>query len=273
LGVSQELHRARDVGQRSLFDLQPDMGVAAGPSLALPNVEPLPEKQRLADEKELLGTYVSSHPLDVLAHYVDKRLTPLSELDTSLEGQAVTVAGVLASLHTITTKKGDAMAFAQLEDLSGSKELVIFPRTYDSSRNALQDDAVVLVEAKVDVRDEEVKLIADAIEPYRLPADARRRQAAGARQVSHLLVEVELDDDDQEAARLVERLLEMLVVPGGDAEPSAANAVPFRFCLRAPQGQVELAFPELSTIYSPQLAGDVRQLAAAKHVAVRWAQS
>ncbi len=275
LGVSQELHRAKDVGQRSLFDLQPDMGVAASPSLGLPNVEPLPEKRRLADEKELLGTYVSSHPLDVLANYVDKRLTPLSELDASLEGQTVTVAGVLASLRTITTKKGDAMAFAQLEDLSGAREVVIFPRTYDLSREALLDDTLVLVEAKVQMRDEEVKLIAEGIDPYRLPADARRRQAGATRQVSALLVEVELEDDDQAAARLVERLLEMLVATEGSPRPKAgaADAVPFRFRLNAPQGRVELAFPELFTVYSPQLAGDVRQLAPSSHVAVRWAPS
>jgi hypothetical protein len=86
---------------------------------------------------------------------------------------------------------------------------------------------------------------------------------------------VELEDDDQEAARLVERLLEMLVAPDGSLRPGAGatDAVPFRFRLNAPQGRVELAFPELFTVYSPQLAGDVRQLAPSSQVAVRWAPS
>ncbi|MBC7237760.1 MAG: DNA polymerase III subunit alpha, partial [Chloroflexi bacterium] len=273
MGISQDLHRARDVGQRSLFELQPElMGNGVGATFSLPEVEPMTEKQRLADEKELLGTYVSAHPLEVLSVYVDDRLTPLSEIDATLDGQTVQVAGLLTSVRTITTKKGDLMAFAQFEDLSGVMEMVIFPRTYDLARAMLTEDNVVLVEAKVDAKrsnaasssaEEPPQLIAEAIELYRLPQNARRRRTGGASKVTRLCVEITLDGDDERSAQLVDDLFELLLDPKG--------TVPFSFRLQAPGGQVELAFPDRATAYSPQLESRLREVARTAQVALRWA--
>jgi len=166
VAVSQEQHRAQEVGQRSLFDLNPTfLGSTPSAKLTLASdAPPLSEKKCLADEKELLGTYMSRHPLDILSKYIDERLTAVSQIDATLEGAQVRVAGIVNSVRAIATKKGDMMAFAQFEDLSAPIELVIFPRTYEESKALLEGDSVLLVQGKVDMRYDKPKLVADAIE-------------------------------------------------------------------------------------------------------------
>jgi DNA polymerase-3 subunit alpha len=264
VAVSQEVHRAREIGQFSLFDANPEaMGQAGGTSLVLATDVPrLSEKACLTDEKELLGTFMSSHPLDLLSRYVDERLVPVAELDISRKDEQVQVAGVLSSLRTITTKKGDPMVFAQLEDLSGSLELVIFPRTFEETCGNLTDDALLLIEARVDVREDEVKLIAERIEPYRLPKDARRRQV-GQRLARHIRFEITLDHDERRIRETVDRVLNVLSENRGD--------VPFSFSLGNRRGRVEVTFPNLKTAYSPQLEEQIGSLLGQNRMIVDWA--
>ena len=140
IAASQEVHRAKEIGQRSLFELAgPYMATPQTGGFRLPAVAALGEKKRLADEKELLGVYVSSHPLDVLSQYEDERTVPLSNIDAEMAGQTITVAGIIAASRTIATKKGDNMAFAQLEDLSGTMEMVLFPRLYEETKGLLEE--------------------------------------------------------------------------------------------------------------------------------------
>lgn len=264
VAVSLELHRARDVGQRSLFEVglgagQPGLGT----KLTLPRDVPrLAEKACLADERELLGTYMSTHPLDLLSRFVDERLTTISDLDPERQGETVTLAGMVNAARTINTKKGDLMAFAQLEDLSGSAELVIFPRTYDECRDQLGQDGILQVTAKVDVRDDEVKLIAEAIEPYRLPAGARRRQA-GRHTASHLWLDISLDHDASQVTRTLDEILELLAANRGD--------VPLSLRLRDPRGRVDMDFPEVRAAVTPQLEQQLARLIGQEHLRVDWA--
>jgi len=262
--ISQEFHRAREIGQRSLFDLNPDLlGDVGGARFALPaDVPPLAEKARLAAEKELLGVYMSAHPLDVLSQYVDDRLTPLGNIDEEMKGQEVQVAGVLESVREIITKSNEPMAFAQLEDLSGAMELVIFPRTYQEVKEQLVDDTLLYVRAKVDVRDGSPKLIVNVLEPYKLPKGARRRRP-GTRRVEHLLVEIPLDEDARRATEVVERVFALLAENKGD--------VPFSFRLKDRRGQIQMSFPNLTTRYTPQLERELDSLLGPGHLWVHWA--
>ena len=265
MAESQQLHRAKEIGQRSLFDISPNaMAEVGGAALAPPRDVPrLPDKVRLADERELMGVYMSTHPLDMLTRFVDERLTSIGELTTAMEGEQVQVAGVINALRTIVTKKGDTMAFAQLEDLTGSAELVIFPRRYDEHRDLLSEDALIHVHAKVDVRDDQVKLIAEGIEPYRLPKAAPRRQSAH-RQAKHLRVEIPLEPDGNATTQVVERVFGILTENRGET--------PFSLRLVNGRGRVEVAFPEMSTAYTPQLAQQVAALVGGQnHVHVEWA--
>ncbi|MHB0857718.1 MAG: DNA polymerase III subunit alpha [Anaerolineae bacterium] len=260
VAVSAEVHKARDVGQRSLFDLSPDlMAQGAGAAFSLPrDVMPLAEKARLADERELLGTHVSASPLDALAKVADERLTLLSQIEPVMAGEQLQVAGAISTVRVIATKKGDNMAFVQLEDLSGSTEVVVFPRLYETSKELLVDGSLVMVQARVDVRDEVAKLIGESIDPYRPPARARK-QPNTPRRAASLQVDIPLRDE-RIGTEIVQRVYRLLADHRGD--------VPFCFRLHDSQGLVEVAFPDLETSYTPQLARQVAELVGEGHV--RW---
>ena len=263
IAVSQEAHRAEEIGQRSLFELGAGLGGAAGITFHLPtDVPPLPERKRLSDERELLGVYMSTHPLDVLSQYRDDRLTPLAEIEPEMEGQMLQVAGVINSLREIGTKKGEHMAFAQLEDLSAGVELVVFPRVYEEAKSLLTSDGVLLVQAKVDVRDETAKLIAESIELYRVPQTATKRQPS-RRQAKRLRVEIPLSDQGDQALRVVTQVFDLLAARQGD--------IPFCFCLQDGRGQVEIEFPQLATMYDGQLEQELAKLLGGQRWTVDWA--
>jgi len=263
LAISQQVHRSREIGQRSLFDLGSSIGQVGDAKFALPkDAPPLVEKKLLADEKELLGIYMSAHPLDMLSQYIDDRLIVLSDIDSSMENEQVQVAGVVNSVRTIATKKGDSMAFAQLEDLSGSMELVVFPRAYEEAKGLLTEDVLLFVRGRVDVRDERTKLITEAIEPYKLPQNAKKRQG-GRKKAAHLFVDIPLTADEREAMDIVARVFYVLTESRGDT--------PFSFCLRDGRGRVEMTFPNLATSYSTQVEQQLTTLVGRDHFSVEWA--
>ena len=263
IAISTEVHRAKDVGQRTLFELAPSaLGPYTGVRFALPqDVPPLSARECQADEKELLGTYLSSHPLAILSHYVDERLRPLGEIDPTIANEVVEVAGMVSGLRVITTKKGELMAFAQVEDLTGTLEVVIFPRVYETCRELLADGSIKHIRAKVDVRDDQPKLVAEAIMPYQPPQNGKR--PAPGREAKRLLVEIPLDHDEAKVAELAERTLQILCEHKGN--------VPFEFCLKSRLGSVEMSFPEMATQYSPQLEQQITSLLGQGHLRIEWA--
>jgi DNA polymerase-3 subunit alpha len=118
----------------------------------------------LAYEREMLGLYVSDHPLfgveHVIAAHVD---TPISGIIDKDDGSSVVVGGLLSSVTRKVTKQGNAWAAVQLEDLEGSVEVMFFPATYQLAAVHLVEDAVVLIRGRVDKRDDTPKLIASDI--------------------------------------------------------------------------------------------------------------
>jgi DNA polymerase-3 subunit alpha len=263
IAISSEGHRAKDVGQRSLFELAPaTMGADTGGRFTLPaDVPPLPAKQRQADEKELLGAYLSSHPLAALSQYLDERLTPIAAIDVSTQHEQVDVVGIVDGVRLITTKKGEPMAIAQLEDLSGAVELVIFPRVYEACRELLSDGTVKLVRARVDLRDDQPQLIAESVATYHPPANAKRRGAARA--AKRLLLDLSLDRDAGQITALVEQVLSILREHRGD--------VPFCVRLKGSRGSVEMTFPDMATQYTPRLEQQITSLLGRGRLNVEWA--
>jgi DNA polymerase-3 subunit alpha len=157
----------RDSGQGNLFDLMAAPAEDDGPtdlSMA-PKAAPVPDyppSEKLRLEKDLVGFYLSDHPL--------KQLTPSSRLLApiglgSLEEQPdkakVSAITMITELRQVTTRKGDRMAILQLEDLTGSCEAVVFPKSYARLADHLMAEARLLVWAGVDRRDERVQLIID----------------------------------------------------------------------------------------------------------------
>jgi len=172
IGASAQVHSARDVGQFSLFDAMPGVmkTIIAPPSF----VPPIPERQLLEWEKELLGTYLSRHPLaqqekELLQQ--DLVNTTVDRLATEPLGQQLALVGMIRRVRRITTKKGDTMAFVTLEGSGGTVDVIVFPRTYERFKNKLVVESVIVVSGKLDNRQdrEEHSLLADWFkEPHEL---------------------------------------------------------------------------------------------------------
>ncbi|QIA26401.1 DNA polymerase III subunit alpha [Thermaerobacter sp. PB12/4term] len=182
---AQRWQKERETGQVSLLDLTAVLvgaggrggggGTGSGGAAAgdlevteLPPVDEWPPNRKLAMEKEVLGLYLSGHPL---AHYqreLARRVTATTrQLADREDGARVQVGGLVQGIRRITTRGGDFMAFVQLEDLEGTVEVVVFPRTYADAAEALQEDAVIIARGRVDRREEEEppKVVAEEIWP------------------------------------------------------------------------------------------------------------
>ncbi len=132
-----------------------------------PNGDEWDKKMKLAFEKEMLGIYVSDHPLRGIAQQVrDAADYSLGELDEIKDGAIGWFAGILASVDRKPTKKGTMMAVTKLEDLDGQIEAVMFPQVYDKFRDIVVEDAVVRVKAKVENSDRGMKLMVQLVEPF-----------------------------------------------------------------------------------------------------------
>jgi DNA polymerase-3 subunit alpha len=124
--------------------------------------------QLLRMEKELLGLYISAHPLERLRESLEGQTdTHLADIAEMHEGEAVKVGGLLSDCKRVVTKRGDAMLLAAIEDLTGCIPLVVFPKAYERCAPFLNDDEAVVVKGKLnrDFRTEELNIVADAVEP------------------------------------------------------------------------------------------------------------
>ncbi|MCU0312299.1 MAG: DNA polymerase III subunit alpha [Acidimicrobiales bacterium] len=155
-------------GQFDLFsavDPEPGDGPAAN-RYVIPD-EDFDKRQRLAFEREMLGLYVSDHPLMGAEASLRRRTeVTLDELEEVEEGSIRLVGGLVTNLQRKWTRKGDLMAVLVLEDLKSSVEVMVFPKTMTAYGHLLDDDAVVLVKGRVDKRDDQPKLMATEIERF-----------------------------------------------------------------------------------------------------------
>ena len=163
--------KERDQGVISLFDF--DGGGAddsASPAfnerVQIPDLH-FEKKEKLAFEKEMLGLYVSDHPLmgaeAALKRKTDGTITEVAEAE---DGSMRVVGGVVSGLQRKWTKKGDLMAVFTLEDLQSSMEVMVFPKSMAEIGHMLADDAVLIIKARVDKRDDTPKLIAMGVEVF-----------------------------------------------------------------------------------------------------------
>ena len=127
------------------------------------------DKERLMWERELLGLYISAHPLDRYETYLSEQTQPLTQLVPEYDSRMMTVGGIISTARTIVTKSGSKMAFVGIEDKFGEGEIIVFPNLYEKVGAKLVQDAVIRVSGKNSARDRdgnlgnESKLIADDI--------------------------------------------------------------------------------------------------------------
>jgi DNA polymerase III subunit alpha len=181
VSVSSAHFRAKEMGQMSLFGPQnglieeinlPGQGYAgqgyAGQGYAgqgyAGKQEYTERREQLNWERELIGLYISDHPLNPVMDTLTQVVTHFSgQLSEALPSERVRVAGLITHIRPHQTRAGKAMGFVTLEDIQGTIELVVFPRTWEQQSGALEFDRIVLVEGRVDAEGSEPKVLVDKI--------------------------------------------------------------------------------------------------------------
>ncbi|MAG04614.1 MAG: DNA polymerase III subunit alpha [Acidimicrobiaceae bacterium] len=157
--------REHDMGVMSLFGTD-ETGPSFDERAEIADLE-FDKSTRLAFEKEMLGLYVSDHPLRGYEGALRRRTdTSIAELREAEDGMFRTVGGVVTNLNKKWTRRGELMAVFDLEDLEGSIEVMVFPKTMTEHGHKLLDDAVVLLKARLDTREDSPKLICMEVEVF-----------------------------------------------------------------------------------------------------------
>lgn len=160
------LQKNKNSDQISFFDVLSDDITEQAAPIPVPEVPDFAEAEHLQMERELLGIYVSGHPLDGVRNRLKAlRVRSIDSLAERDEGKALTLGGILTNMRFQTTRKGDMMAYAELEDLSGTIDLLIFPRTLPRVRTLLEDNAMLFVDGRLSTGDDEPKLLVDSLRP------------------------------------------------------------------------------------------------------------
>ena len=157
-------------GQTDLFGMLGDSSESVQSTMSL-QLAPSKhtEKERLTWERDLLGLYISAHPLDNYQDYLNEQTQPLTQLVPEYDSRVMTVGGIVSTVRTIITKSGSKMAFVGLEDKFGEGEIIVFPNLYEQVGAKLVQDVVIRVTGKNSARDRdgnlgnESKMIANEI--------------------------------------------------------------------------------------------------------------
>ncbi|HEY7357466.1 MAG TPA: OB-fold nucleic acid binding domain-containing protein, partial [Ktedonobacterales bacterium] len=174
ISIGQQQRKMQEIGQGSLFGGMD--GHDPVKDFKLRNAPPIPHQQLLAWEKELLSIYLTAHPLARISEKLKAAgATPTSMLSEEWAGQKITIGGRLIEARRITTKKGDIMAAAIVEDIHGQVEVTIFPRTYGETAELWQDDNILLITGKVELRDDTPKIIVDSAERFEVSEEELSR--------------------------------------------------------------------------------------------------
>ncbi|MGB4758796.1 MAG: DNA polymerase III subunit alpha [Candidatus Saccharimonadales bacterium] len=154
-GYANRVQKTAAAGQADLFgDMLEEVTVK--PKLQLVPAEVKHTlREQLIWERELLGLYLSQHPLDLYKDFLNEKTMPLKELLPEHDGKAVVVGGAITDVREITTKNGQKMAFVKMEDSNGETELLVFPGAHQQTIGLWVRDTVVLVRGKVNAKDRE----------------------------------------------------------------------------------------------------------------------
>jgi DNA polymerase-3 subunit alpha len=164
LEYGQRVQREKTDPQMGLFGTGTDQPAINLPSL--PEIGEWDERQLLAFEKESLGFYITGHPLnrfnDIIEKYTTADAISLQEMP---DNSGVRLAGIIRNTKVITTKRGDLMAFATMEDMNGSFEMTVFPNLYASTSHLLEVDTAILVDGQIQKDENSINLLSNHIVP------------------------------------------------------------------------------------------------------------
>ncbi len=167
MALDSAARHQRDVaaGQSTLFDL---FAMPVDDSVSfLDDGEEIPRRERLRWEKELIGLYLSEHPLGDIADELPDYVTAYTgDLAEESDQAKVTIGAIIQSSRRVITRAGSTMLVATVEDLQGSVEVVVFPKVFEQTANAWTDDSRVLITGRVDHRDEGSQVLCEAVHAW-----------------------------------------------------------------------------------------------------------
>lgn len=167
LAYANKVQKDAAEGQTDLFgnlmtDMIPPLALEAAPTKTT-------EREMLQWERELLGLYLSAHPLDRYDAYFREQCMPVENLTKEMDNKTATVGGIILDSRVINTKNGSKMAFVKMEDKTGEMEIIVFPKTFEDVGEKLVQDEVIKVKGKINAKDrdgkltDEIKIIADEV--------------------------------------------------------------------------------------------------------------
>ncbi len=154
----REKRTGKSNGQAGLFDMQ------KAPDLKLEKAPPLEDIKRLKWEKELLGLFITGHPLEHLQEKVKNGGTTIKDAKRQASDTRVRIGVIISNIKKITTKSGEAMLFVQVEDLKDTIEIIVFPRSLNENGSLFEEGKPVFISGKVTHRDDQPKIICEKAE-------------------------------------------------------------------------------------------------------------
>jgi DNA polymerase-3 subunit alpha len=192
----QKQQADRLAGQGSIFDLGPVDDARPKHHPPTPTDE-FETNELLKLEKEVLGLYVSDHPLSAIRDQLRRKSdSTIGELERRRDGEVITVGGIVSSIRHMTTKRGDAMVFLNFEDVTGAVETVVFNQLYEKYRELCVTDRILIVKARIDRKEGETKLVALELSAFeavaekrevRLKIDATKAKAGTIKELADLI--------------------------------------------------------------------------------------
>ncbi|MDR3559167.1 MAG: hypothetical protein P4L58_02060, partial [Candidatus Pacebacteria bacterium] len=158
LSHSKNFEKLQNSSQISLFG-ENDMKL---PEITLSASIEASSKERLAWEKELLGLYISDHPANAYRDYFEQMALPIKNITPDMNGQTVTIGGVITKIKKIYLKSQKTMLFAAIEDPSGAMEILVFPKLLEMSGSIWEEEKVIIATGRLSDKDGEMKLLADS---------------------------------------------------------------------------------------------------------------
>jgi DNA polymerase-3 subunit alpha len=204
IDLGHEIQREKRNGQTNLFALMGnDSESQQHGNPPLPEIDEFSDQELLAMEKETLGFYLSHHPLD---DYHDKLKEAInadsSQLQQFSDKTQLVLGGIITGMRKKTTKHGNMMVYFVLEDLEGTVDVIVFPKTYEEYKEAIKEENIVIVEGRLDAAEFNIKILAEGIIPindYKLKKSRKRKKRSNIYHSLH--IETDINNLDVEKLR------------------------------------------------------------------------
>ncbi|HYS98356.1 MAG TPA: OB-fold nucleic acid binding domain-containing protein, partial [Candidatus Dormibacteraeota bacterium] len=208
---AERARRDRESGQTSLLEMVGSPDVEIEDYGLTIDVAPMAGDEKLRLEKELLGLYLSDHPLRRISAELAKLADAQAvEVTSALQDTEVRVAGLVREVRRVVTRKGQIMAYATLEDLTGTVDIVLFPRVFEQTRLLFEPDKVVVVQGKVDARAGSTRASGAVVSPVEPEIEAEVETASVVADMAWLW-------DDPDCVPVSRRQLVHVRIPNDDA--------------------------------------------------------